>query len=296
MPALVHLFLGRENTLKEEALSDLKRETLSGGDADLNYALFYPDQFDPHEFQNAVNTGPFLSPMRYVVIKDIDALPQEGKQAVLNYVTNPSATTVLAMTSALGRNEISSDSIVSDIAKHANVRYFESLEGERLRRYVSDRAASFGKRIDRDAVELVISKIGDDLGYLNMAAEKLANYAGDRDPITKKDVEALVGRSLEEDVFDMTRAMSEGKTAVSLAILSDLLRDSTRPENIIGAIGAELKRSARMRGPSEQAKGWLKECFDRLSQADHDLKNRDLDKKVILETLVVRLSELSQLG
>jgi len=47
-------FLGKENALKEEALDDLKRKVLSGANADLNYTLFYADQIEPREFQDAV--------------------------------------------------------------------------------------------------------------------------------------------------------------------------------------------------------------------------------------------------
>jgi len=296
MPGLVHLFLGKENALKAEAVEELKKQTLSGGNADLNFAVFYSDQFDPQSFQDAVNTQPFLSPMRFVVVKDADKLSRESRESVMSYVRNGSEKTVLAVTSDAGAKEASSDAFLSELSGYAKVRIFVSPEGESLRRYVSDKAAAFGKQINRDSTDLLISKVGNDLGYIGMAVEKLANYTGEKKTVEKKDVEALVGKSLEESVFDMTDAMGSGNKARALSILSGLLRDSSRPEGIIGAIGAALKRKARTMGPPARSKKWLKECFSFLAKADRDIKTRDLDKKVILESLIIRLSELSELG
>jgi len=299
---LIYLFLGAENALKEEALRELKDKTLSGGDTqesgnpDLNYSIFYSDQFDPHAFRDAVNTNPFLSPARFVVIRDIDKLPQEARDSVVNYAKNPSESTVLVMTAAVSPKEASGDPFLSELSGLSKVRNFEHLSGESLRRYILGRAALYGKGIGRDAAELLIAKVGSDLQKLHMAIEKLASYSGERQTIEKDDVEALVGKSLEETVFDMTKAMMSGQASRSLSILSGLLRESVRPENIIGAMGAEVKRAARSKGSPERAKRWLKRSLSYLAEADRDCKNRDLDKRVILESLVVRLSELRELA
>lgn len=296
MPSSVYLFLGIENALKEEALRELKDKTLAGGSPDLNYNVFYSDQFEPHVFQDVVNTRPFLSPARFVVIRDIDKLPEEARDQVMSYAKDPSEETILVMTADIQPREASSNSFLSELSGHAKIRNFDNLSGESLRSYILRKASLYKKEINRDAVELLIGKAGSDLQELRMAIEKLSSYTGGRKAIEKKDVEALVGRSLEETVFDMTKAMMDRQTARSLSILSDLLRESVRPENIIGAMGAEVKRAARSKGSPERAKRWLKESLSYLSEADRDCKNRDLDKKVILESLVVRLSELSELA
>lgn len=293
---MVYLFLGRENALKEEALNGLKDKTLSGGNADLNYSIFYPDQFEPHAFRDAVNTNPFLSPARFVLIRDIDKLTQEAKASVIGYAKDPFESTTLVMTSDLSPREAAGDPFLSELSQFVKVRDFENLSGENLRRYILEKTSLYGKEMKRDALELLIAKIGNDLQKLRMAVEKLANYTGGRGAIEKGDVEALVGRSLEETVFDMTKAMTNRQTERSLSILAGLLRESVRPENIIGAMGAEVKRAARLKGSPDRAKKWLTKALSYLSEADRDCKNRDLDKRVILESLVVRLSELGELA
>lgn len=322
----IYVFLGKENALKEEALDDLKRKVLSGGDADLNYTLFYADQIEPREFQDAVNTQPFLSPKRFIVIKDIERLPEPVQDSITNYCKNPSEKTVLVLTSDLEPKDIGprKGDFFSSISRYAATQVFERLKEDKLARYLREKAASNKKTISDEAISLLMEKLGDDLANIRGAIEELITYVGARNKVEKDDVEALIGKSLEETVFDLTGAICRRQTARSLSILSSLFRESVRPENIIGAIGAELRRLMKVKHLMAQGRNqWqiqselrinqqavseamniaksiklddIKKSFGHLLKADRDCKNRDLDKRVILESLIVRLSDLGELA
>lgn len=326
MRQLTFLFLGRENTLKEKALSDLKRQTLSGGSADLNYAVFYPDQLEPREFQDAVNTQPFLAERRFVVVKDIEHLSQAAKDSIASYVKNPSRNTILLLMSELGPREFDlrrKEAFFSAVLEYSEVRNFEYVKGERLNKYLIETAASHKKVISADAMNLLVEKLGNDLGNLNSALEGLVSYTGERRRIERSDVEALVGRSVEESVFNLTGAICRRQTAQAVSILSELLREATAPENIIGAIGAEFRRIMKVKylvakgrsqwqiqgelriGPQAASQAVavagrmkltdIKKALNYLLSADRDLKNREIDKRIVLETLVVQLSDFGKL-
>jgi len=336
----IYVFLGRENALKEEALGDLKRKVLSGADADLNYTLFYADWIEPREFQDAVNTKPFLnpalsdtqtalgksgvSPKRFVVIKNIERLRQSAQDMIVSYCGNPSKNAVLALISDLDPKDISSrkSDFFSSISKYATTRVFERLKEDKLARYLKEMAVSNKKTISDEAIALLAGKLGDNLDSIKGAVEELVTYVGTRHGIEKDDVETLIGKSLEETVFTLTGAIYKGQVSRSLAILSCLLRESVKPESIIGAIGSELRRLMKVKHLMAQGKNqWgikselrisqqmvseamavaknikledIKKSFGYLLDADRDCKNRDLDKKVILESLIVRLSDLGE--
>jgi len=322
----IYVFLGKENALKEEALSDLKIEVLSGGNADLNCTVFYSDQIEPHEFQDAVNTQPFLSLKRFVVIRDIERLTQPVQDSITGYCKNPSKNTVLVLMSDMEIRDLDSrkGELFAVISGHARVRVFERLKEDKLNRYIRDKAVSNKKAITEEAVGLLLEKLGDDLANIKKALEGLVTYVGTRHKIEKDDVEVLIGKSLEETVFTLTKAICARQTAQSLSILSTLFRESVKPENIIGAIGAELRRLMKVKHLMAQGKNqWhiqselrlnqravseamniakgiklddIKRSFDHLLKADRDCKNRDLDKRVILESLIVRLSDLGELA
>jgi DNA polymerase III subunit delta len=327
----IYVFLGRESALKEEALGDLKRKVLSGADADLNYTLFYADQIEPRDFQDAVNTQPFLvpaingtsnavNPKRFVVIKDIERLRAPAQEMIVSYCSNPSGNTVLVLISDLEPKDIGSrkGDFFSSISKYTTTQVFERLKEDKLARYLKERAASNQKTISDEAIVLLTGKLGDNLANIKGAVEELVTYVGTRHGIEKDDVETLIGKSLEETVFTLTGAVYKGQVSRSLSVLSGLLRESVKPENIIGAIGAALRRLVKVKHLMAQGKNqWdirselrisqqavseamiiaknmkledMKKSLGCLLDADRDCKNRDLDERVILESLIVRLS------
>ncbi len=323
MRELTYLYLGKENVLKEEALEDLKRRLLADGNRDFNYTVFYADQLEPGSFQDAVNTQPFLGPKRFVVIRDIERLQGPAKDSILSYLKNPSKNTVLVLMTDLESRK-AGDAFLSAVLKYTRVQTFEPLEGMRLNQYLIDKVASYKKVMTEEAVRLLIEKLGNDLGSLSRAIEELSIYVGARPKIEVADVEALVGKSLEESVFTLTKAICRRQAARSLSILSSLLKEQVKPENIIGAIGAEFRRILKIKYlmawgrdqrqiQDELRLNWhtigeamstaagiklddIKICLQHLLRADYDCKNKDFDKRITLESLVVRLCDFSELA
>jgi|GEM_PF-679910 len=326
MRELIFALLGKETVFKEKTLADLKKSFLSEGHVDLNYTVFYPDQLEPQTFQDFVHTQPFLSPRRLVVIRDVERLSLLTKDSVINYIKNPSKNTVLVLISELDIKEINpkKDELFATILKYAKVQTFEPLEGTKLNNYLRDKIASYKKTITEDAVKLLIEKMGNDLGFLKKAIEELTTYVGTKPRIDRADVEALIGRSLEESVFTLTNAICRRQEEQSLSILSNLLDESVSPESIIGAIGAEFRRILRIkylmaqnRNPrqiqNELNLNWqalnesirlaglmklddIKKSLEHILKADSDCKNKDVDKRVVLESLIVKLCDVGELA
>ncbi len=326
---MIYAFLGKENALKEEALEELKKQALDGASADLNCTVFYPEQLEPHQFQDAVNTQPFLSPKRFVVVRDFDRILQPVKDSISNYLKDPSKNTVLVLTADLSEKETRSrkEDFFSMVLECATVRDFAPLQGVMLSRYLKENISSNKKTVDEQTISLLVEKLGNDLGKLRRAIDNLVTYVGERQKIEKTDVEALVGRSLEESVFDLTKAVCRRQTARSLTILSGLFKESVSTESVVGAIGAEFRKILKIKGLLEAGESqWriqsevrlsqqaiseltdiarrmepdaVKRCLETILKADQDCKNRNLDKNekwVVMESLVVKLSEFSELA
>ena len=80
-----YLFLGEEDFLKEIELKKLKSRFLENTTRDLNYNVFYAKDkdFRLKEMLDILNTAPFMSPKRFVILKDVDALSDSDKESVL---------------------------------------------------------------------------------------------------------------------------------------------------------------------------------------------------------------------
>lgn len=80
-----------------------------------------------------------------------------------------------------------------------------------------------GKKMTPSAWDAIGVKTGYELRESMLALEKLLAYTGEAATVDAADVEAVVGQTKEERVFDLTAAMVEKKLPRALSILKDLL-------------------------------------------------------------------------
>jgi len=93
---------------------------------------------------------------------------------------------------------------------------------EILRGLMAKTLAEFGKKIELRAIQLFFEKVGFHPVAIVVETEKLVHYVGDREIITCKDLEEIVGRSREDALFELTDAFSKQQTARTLTILTRL--------------------------------------------------------------------------
>src|SRR5262249_8196851 len=134
-------------------------------------------------------------------------------------------------------------------------------------------------------------------------------------------VDELVGRSRSANVFKIMDAIGDGKPAVALTILQELLEEGEEPLAVLGALGSQLRQLTRSARPFRQSLGideamdeagiprWpekrdsvrkqlkhlggprLDKLYDWLLEVDQGLKGGSpLPERVQLERLVVRLA------
>jgi len=101
--------------------------------------------------------------------------------------------------------------------------------------------AASGKSLTEEAWTLLGEKTGFDIRNGMAALEKLIVYAGPRTEIDEGDVAALVGKTREDTVFNLTNALAEKDLPACLAILDELLVRGTPPIMILAMIAREIR-------------------------------------------------------
>lgn len=129
------------------------------------------------------------------------------------------------------------------------VKFFESLPpeacgrregkrltGERLEAWLVEKASAEGKRLPKSAAGRLAEAVGSDLRRLSTEMEKLAVAVGERREIEEADVDRLTAWTRDFENYELTNALEEGDLAKSLRVLSTLLQDDTRPEQVLGQL------------------------------------------------------------
>ena len=113
---------------------------------------------------------------------------------------------------------------------------------EVLREMVMKSLAGFQKKIAPRALQLLFERVGFHPVAVVMETEKLALYVGDRELITVEDLEAMVGRTREDALFELTDAFGKRQAARTLILLHRLLEQGIHSLAILATMRNYLRK------------------------------------------------------
>jgi DNA polymerase-3 subunit delta len=111
--------------------------------------------------------------------------------------------------------------------------------------------AKYGKEIEPQCISVFLERVGFHPVAAVMEAEKLVLYVGDRKLITRADVDAIIGRTREEALFELTEAVTSGKTENALCILDHLQSSGVHGLAILATLRNHIKKLLLVRSLQE---------------------------------------------
>lgn len=107
--------------------------------------------------------------------------------------------------------------------------------------FLSERLRLAGIRADADALTEMLAMLPSESGVLASEARKLASWLGDRKHATIADVRAVVSRSREAAVFDLTDRLGARDVAGALRSLRELLHQGQSGLGIVMLVASRLR-------------------------------------------------------
>ncbi|HEY1375691.1 MAG TPA: DNA polymerase III subunit delta [Gemmataceae bacterium] len=315
-PQPVYVLAGDEPFLKRQVLAALDAALLGDADPDFARTVHPGPTADWSAVRADLDTLPFLSPRRVVVIDQADPFVTKYRPALEKYVGQPAKTGVLI----LDVKAWPANTKLAKLVPEAATIVCKPPRPQDVVRWATDWAKTrHGKKLDADAAGWLVELVGPEMGLLDQEIAKLAAYAGDRPAISREDVDRLVGRSRAAEAFKIFDAIGLGQPAEALAILGRLLDQGEEPLGLLGAFSWQLRRLARAarlhragrplpaaidaagfqpwardrveRQLRHLGRRRLDRVYDWLLEADLALKSTGaLPERVVLERLVVRLA------
>jgi DNA polymerase III subunit delta len=315
-PQPIYVLHGDEAFLKRQSLTAL--DALLLGEADPEFArIAIPGATaEWSAVRSELDTLPFLSPCRVVVIDQADPFVTNYRVVLEKYVAAPSKNGVLILDVKLWPSNTKLAKLVPD----AGTIVCKSPRPQDLPRWAVGWAKTgHGKKLETDAAGWLIDLAGPDMGLLDQEIAKLAVYVGNRPTIAREDVDQMVGRGRAAETFKIFDAIGAGKPAEALAILNRLKEQGEEPLAVLGAFSWQLRklahagrlnRAGRPLGAAITEAGiqpWardraeaqlrhlgqrrLDKLFDWLIEANLGMKSTGaLPDQILLERLLVRLA------
>lgn len=233
-----YLIVGEDDLKREEVLRRLEQH-IDEEAQDFNLIILDAgiQQVDVDEVVTLLNTMPFMSDLRIVIIKDAHKLDKASSEQIIAYIADPSPTSVLALScEKLAKNtrlykafnKLGSQSVIACdpikryqlpdfLVKSARERYTISLEPR--------------------AAELLVSRCGESARMLFNELEKLIEMHPDSLTITFAMVDTYVAQTAEVKPWDFLDALAERDISRALKLYQSM----TSP-NLMGLYTLALSR------------------------------------------------------
>ena len=317
----VYLFYGPEACIRRSALASLEKKLLMPGLESMNRTVMSAPSAQA-VIENC-ETLPMMSDYRLIIVQDC-ALLTAGKakdeaqdsELLCAYLSRVPQTTCLVFDAgaAIDKRKKLSKALLA----LPGAVSFDALDDAQLQRWIGQQLRPLGKKMDRQACELLAFTSGRDLTLLHGELEKLAAYAGERDVITGEDVEKIATHTAECTVFAMVDALSGGKVKEAFELLNVLLSSGEQRIGILAMITRHYRQMmhlSAMQGDrlpqAQMAKALgippfaltrlsrqigrrsyaaLREAVALCVQADYDIKRGALREDAALDSLMLALA------
>ena len=194
-------------------------------------------------------TYPFLSDYRVIVyenpsfIFDSKLLDAKQQQALVDYLSNPVETTVLII--VINKTVNSNSLIYKKISKYFKIEKFDKLSQNDFEKLVRDDLKTNSVNISKDALELLLSRLDNDVEKYKNELNKLLTYGCELD---YQDIDYLINQPIENDIFKLTNAINQNDLAASLKVYRDLLTNNKNDVlSIIGLLASQYRSMSQVK-------------------------------------------------
>ena len=241
-----YLLVGPDAFLQDRAVSEIKKELFGAdpGAAVADLQLFDAENDAAAPILDHLRTTGFFGSKRLAVVRNAEQLDTDDRERVLSHLKAPAPSGVLILISSKG--SVKKDAFLRDLQPLCRYTACYAPFENDLPAWVSRRAQTYEKKIEPRAAAAIIERLGKDLSRIDSALDMLSLYVHPRPLITAADVEALIGRSLEEDVYGLTEAVLTRNARTAFRMVDGLLRDGTRVPEIVGMLASQLEKIIRV--------------------------------------------------
>ncbi len=311
--------------LKKSLKSNIESCYLLKGDdsflIDRSYSLIYDalnmtmDDLNVNKFEEAVdfemvikalNTMPVFTEHRLVYVR-LSAKDFKNEKLLKDYFENANPTSVLVV------NEGQED-LMKTLAKEFTLVDCNRLSKDLIFPFVASELKKYNKTITKEACEKMCDFTNNDLSKIVNELVKLVGYIGDRPQIEADDIDNMVTKSTEFQIFELTEALARKNSKKVYEILDVLKSRKDEFRTLHALIYKHFRRLffvsisrenradlAKMLGVQEYAitksqeqaklfsKRQLKEINDICIQLDYDLKNSNTNINSAIDFLVLKI-------
>lgn len=218
----------------DEIISHYKAVRKSG----LNLMLFDASQKDFSDFYDHFKISSMFAETKLAVVKNAFASKKFQEDFLAELESLQSLKDVIVVYEADPPDERLK--LFKTLLKQAKCQEFALLTGAQTKTWAAAQIKSQNAKINLDALDLLVSRAGDNLWNLAGEIKKLMHFKGGQ-TIKKEDVELMVRPRIENDIFKTIDALAAKNKPQALALLRRHLDGGDNALYLLSMIGYQFK-------------------------------------------------------
>ena len=305
-----YLILGSEGALSDRAINKLSAEL-----KELNCEItnLFAAETIVGDIADALAPSLF-SERRALILRDLQDLPEENKDEIARYLTNPDETMTVVF---VHKGGVKGKALLDAIKKvKPEIITCEPLKKEAEKEgFVKELFLDIGRKATSGAVSALVGALGSDMRELQAAVSQIAADAP-AGVIDEVMIDKFHQGRVETTGFDVADATLDGDLSAALIALRSALETGTDPVMITSAIASSLRSLAKVSGANRATKsfelagqlgmapwqidkarrqlhrwspGAMADAVGAIAQADAEVKGAASDPIYALEKAVARI-------
>lgn len=224
----VYLIYGDQEFLLQNAIDRLRKRVIDAGGFEFDIDVFDGESASADAVLSSANMLPLMAEKRLVILKHADKLSTSELGVLADYCAapNPAATLVLVC-AKLAKNL----RIYKAVDSLGGVAEYKAPSKKDFPRAVVQLFAERGKKIGVDAAEALVRAVGYDLRHVDTEINKVIAFLGDKQTLSRGDIEQVMLETAPVSVFDFLDALGARDINRALALFS---RQMQAGESIYG--------------------------------------------------------------
>ena len=291
----LYLIYGLENYLIDEKINDIIKKSKVESENIISYDLNDDSIFSV--LLEASTVGMF-SDKKVLLVNNSNflcankSLSEQELDELNKYIENPFEDVTIVF---IVREEKldSRKKVTKTLSKVSKVYECNKIDNYNMNNYISNYIRDKGYSISSESVDLIISKVGYELSNIINELEKLFIYKDTNKKITKEDIDNVITKNIEKNIFELTNAIVNRNKTKIMEIYNDLVLAKEDPIKLLVTLSNQFRlilqvKLMRQGGYSE------KEIVTTLKEHPYRI-NLAMKSSFEIEYLKKKLVELSNL-
>ena len=250
---MIFFFYGEDSFRSHQKIKTIidKFKTNVGGDGH-NVDFLDGDTITIENFYNSVRSGGFLALKKLIIIRDIfnNKKLKDIQDEIIKFLKTQEDTAEenYIIFWQAGKADARSK-LYKALKKFKFTEEFSILSSPKLISWIKKEVEKNKKSIDTQAINLLLTFVGNNLWQLHQEINKLSNYC--EKEIKEKDVKKLVHAKTDDNIFNLVDAIGNKNKGLSLSLIEEQLDSGVAVQYIITMIIRQFRLIIKVKSFTE---------------------------------------------